>query len=297
MPYFVIFGWEEGALLHWFVIILVSIGSSKKTFFNHFTRTRFTVDCDDIYREIFHGDDHVRKISSDIKIELLNISMIEQASMLLTRAHYQPLQRKLPPLHARWELLTTLVMHADEYYRMQLYDRVLRGFLSRSYGRLHQPSLDYSHESLILVATHRDSGELVGVTEIYPTKDTYLCNLAVHPSFRRRGDVAKLHYYLLYCEKLLLQLHYHVGHCNVGLATTLCCYCARIARFAWQSDMMTLHVERHNEEARQFYQSLGYSPVGGSNDLTLSSLLLGEAHLLHFRKPLIDIYPSHRPEK
>lgn len=174
----------------------------KKTFFNHFTRTRFTVDCDHIHREIFREDDDpVRAItlqSLDIKIELLNISMIEQASMLLTRAHYQPLQRKLEPLllHARWELLTTLVMHADEYYRMQLYDRVLRGFLSRSYGRLHQPSLDYSHESLILVATHRDSGELVGVTEIYPTKDTYLCNLAVHPSFRRRGDVDELHYYL-----------------------------------------------------------------------------------------------------
>jgi len=169
----------------------------KKTFFNHFTRTRFTVDCDDIHRKIFHENDHVRSKSLDIKIELLNISMIEQASMLLTRTHYQPLQQKLEPLHARWELFTTLVMHADEYYRMQLYDRVLRGFLSRSYGRLHQPSLDYSHESLILVATHRGSGEVVGVTEIYPTKDTYLCNLAVHPSFRRRGDVAKLHYYLL----------------------------------------------------------------------------------------------------
>ena len=85
--------------------------------------------------------------------------------------------------------------------------------------------------------------------------------------------------------------------CKLGLATTLCSYCERIARFAWHSDMMTLHVERRNEEARQFYQSLDYSSVSCSNDLTLNSLLLGEAHLLHFRKPLILINPIHRPEK
>jgi len=166
----------------------VSTVSLKKTFFNHFTRTRFTVSSD--YHEIFH-EGHCR-IPLDIKVELLNISMIEQASMLLTTAHYQPLEMKLEILNPRWEFLTKLVMRVDEHFRMQLYDRVLRGFLSRSYGRLHQPTLDYSQESLILVATHRGSGEVVGITEIYPTKDTYLCNLAVHPLFRRRGEVAAL---------------------------------------------------------------------------------------------------------
>jgi len=60
--------------------------------------------------------------------------------------------------------------------------------------------------------------------------------------------------------------------------------------------MLTLHVERRNEEARHFYQSLGYTAVG-SRDVTLSSLLQGEAHLLQFSKPLTYINSIDRLEK
>jgi len=50
--------------------------------------------------------------------------------------------------------------------------------------------------------------------------------------------------------------------------------------------MVTLHVERRNEEARRFYLSLGYTPFGSCSEVSLDSLLQGDVHLLQFKKPI-----------
>jgi len=105
------------------------------------------------------------------------------------------------------------------------YNNVFLGFLTRSGKRLKNPSLDITPDSLILVATPKESQQIAGLVEIllekpegniapsiqffkFPITDSdepYLCNLCVLNEHRRKG-----------------------------LGTTLCKICEYIAQKYWK---------------------------------------------------------------
>jgi ribosomal protein S18 acetylase RimI-like enzyme len=129
------------------------------------------------------------------------------------------------------------------------------GFQSRSRYRLLTPTLELSKESAIIVARKQDSHEMVGIVEIYPQEEVYLCNLAVCRSMRRQG-----------------------------IARELCRACERVALHAWGRRSIGLTVERSNAAAIRLYESLGYVTQSNKRHASWEDMLLGNINLLSFSK-------------
>lgn len=127
------------------------------------------------------------------------------------------------------------------------------GFLTRVKGRLKNPTLSMSSDSLVILASEKnDDSAIVGLVELCleepngrlttpipmtkngvlnPILEPYLCNLSVNPSHRGKG-----------LGKVL---------CNVG---------ENIVKNVWNKDVIYLHVEQDNAAAK-LYESIGYELI------------------------------------
>lgn len=232
---------------------LPKIDITKKAFYNRYTKKMFFVDAN-ISDILFQNNNN-----QPWKFKLLSIYELENATTLVVNSHYKSLGNN--DINSDTDnLISTICNFYDKFQRNSLYDKVMNGFLSRSYGRLYQPSLDYHYESLIIAAYHNVTNVLVGIVELYPTQETYLCNLAIHQNYRR-----------------------------MGLATSLCQLSEKIAYYAWNSDSLTLHVDRYNTEAKELYEKLNYSALDNTNKkshITLENIMLGEWNLITYKKKL-----------
>lgn len=188
-----------------------------------------------------------------LNIQLLGLDEVIIASDIIVNCHLQSVITTLSL--PSWALRT--IATVDSIRRAILIEQVIQGFRSRSQKRLQSQSLELTRESAILVAHESDSGQIVGIVEIYPEEEVYLCNLAVSPHMQRRG-----------------------------VARQLCLACERVAVQAWGKRSIRLNVVRRNAAAIALYESLGYKTRDNKQEASWEDFLLGNPHLLLYSKAL-----------
>lgn len=192
-------------------------------------------------------------------LKLLTWDGVAGATNFVVDCHFQSVVHHVPlPAWASEKALQTFPT-IDHMRRNMLVSQMLRGFQSRSRQRLKDPNLDLTTESAIITAIERSSDQLVGLVEIYPEEEVYLCNLAVARSERRKG-----------------------------IGRLLCKACERVAAEAWGRSSIGLNVDRRNAAAITLYESLGYvANAERGRPAAWEDLLLGNTNLLSYSKHLV----------
>lgn len=212
----------------------------------------------DFDRSFIHYDDNQLLSPYDEaypwSIELLTLEDVIEVSHLAVDCHYQSKFKMFSGVISD-PTISDFFNSTDQNLKEKLRSKLLNSFLSRSYNRLSSPSLMLSKDSLILAARDkRKSNKIVGMVEIYPTKEVYLCNLTVAPEERGKG-----------------------------LGKLLCEICEVIALSRWKRNILCLHVGKENYTAQKLYESMRYKK---QNRSFMDSLMLGEQNLIFYYKRL-----------
>lgn len=129
------------------------------------------------------------------------------------------------------------------------------GFSSRCNSRLDFPSLDVSRESVLLGATRRDGGELVGLIEICLEEPTGSLSASVANPFRKKLPIIAQE------KPYICNLCVSTAHRRSGIANMLCRVSESIISEKWEYSEVYIHVESRNYGAYSLYRKLGYKPV------------------------------------
>ena len=197
-------------------------------------------------------------ISNYLTLSLLKYDEVEAISDIVVDSNYKSI---LPKEHSdkyffdriKIEILKKL----DSARRNNLKEKVREGFIARAYNRLLHPTLSLTEESIIIILRDtKQSNNIIGVIEVYPTEEPYLCNLAVSPLYRRQG-----------------------------YGRVLCMFCEILVSQIWGKRALTLHVDKCNLAARRLYESMNYTL---SDSFSLNNLRVPDnsKNLVYYRKKL-----------
>lgn len=153
---------------------------------------------------------------------------LNQAADLVAQAHFQP-HGPPPSLSVLSPLFHPFYIVWNQFLLLHLTNKIKAGFHYRARDRLIQPHVGYSDDSIIIVARHHSTREIVGIVEAYPSNPSYVCNLSVSSKFRRQG-----------------------------LGKQLCQIVEDFLSIQWNISSIYLHVDQSNLAARKLYESLDY---------------------------------------
>lgn len=181
------------------------------------------------YNAMTNKFEHASEISG-FSIKLLELVDLRRATQLVVDSHFEKPFEESDGDSMKSKIIKPISQWANNYLRNDLYRQVLDGFVTRAHRRLKYPTVSLSRESAIIAAYDtKNPKKIVGVIEVYPTKEAYICNLSVASEVRRRG-----------------------------LARVMCALTEDLVKSHWGTYTITLHVERPNIRARNLYESLDY---------------------------------------
>lgn len=197
-------------------------------------------------------------ISEYLSLYLVELDNVDEISDLVVDSYY----KKIIPDNADGEFAlhrfrNSVLQKVDDFMKKSLRSKLREGFLSRAYNRFAHPTLSWSEESIIVALNDtRFPDTILGVIEVCPTKEPYLCNLAISSSYRRQG-----------------------------YARILCEFCEMLVAEFWGKRALTLHVDRSNFAARRLYESMNYTE---SDRYDLNNLREPnkQKNLVYYRKDL-----------
>ena len=129
---------------------------------------------------------------------LLQCADLVQATNLVTDSHFKPLYQidaNERNAHINNGIVSSIRSFSvsirkmiNKNLRNKLASQVKSGFMARSHKRMMYPSIELSKESIIIGAYSKsDPKLLLGIVELYPNDNAYLCNLSVAKNERRKG--------------------------------------------------------------------------------------------------------------
>jgi ribosomal protein S18 acetylase RimI-like enzyme len=201
-------------------------------------------------------------ISEYLSLHLVELDKVDAISDLVVDSYYKRIiPENVDDEFALNRFRNSVLQKIDDFMKKSLRTKLREGFLTRAYNRFANPTLSWSEESVIVALNDSRFPEtILAVIEVCPTKEPYLCNLAVSSSYRRQG-----------------------------YARILCEFCEMLVMEYWGKRALTLHVDRSNLAARRLYESMNYTE---SDRYDLNNLLEPNKHknLVYYRKDLE--YPS-----
>jgi len=170
--------------------------------------------------------------------------------------------------------------------RLDMYLSNYLGFWNRGGRRLQNPSLDMSHDSIILVAKMRphindtDSSAITGVIEL----GLEVPNGLLSSPLRNPFHVFRDHTELDRKQAYLCNLCVDAGYRRLGIGRFLCKVVEHIACNVWGKGYMGLHVEKDNGSAQKLYTDLKYMECDLLN--AREKRINGLENILYYAKPL-----------
>jgi ribosomal protein S18 acetylase RimI-like enzyme len=193
--------------------------------------------------------------ASGFLIRLLELKDVNRATQLVVDSHFEApfVNDNIDTGSIKSNIVNPIMNFVNNHLRNELAKQVMDGLLVRARNRLRYPSVSKSSESMI-VAAYNDKNKIVGVIEVYPTKEAYICNLSVSSEVRRRG-----------------------------LGRFLCTLTEDLVKSHWGTNKVTLQVEQSNIRAKRLYESMDYE-IGA---VKMASLY-GYESIIGKKRPLIN---------
>ena len=186
-----------------------------------------------------------------------------------------------------WDAFIRYLMWSE---RLDMYLSNYLGFWNRSGLRLQHPSLDMSHDSIILVAKMRphlndtDTSAIIGVIELGLEVPNGLLSPPLRNPFRGLFRQDSLSSELDRKQAYLCNLCVDAEYRRLGIGRFLCKVVEHIACSVWGKGYMGLHVEKSNGSAQKLYTELQYMEC----DLLSAreKRINGLENILYYAKPL-----------
>ena len=191
----------------------------------------------------------------------------------------------------RGSLWNTFIRYLMWSERVDMYLSNYLGFWNRGGLRLQHPSLDMSHDSIILVAKMRphlndtDTSAIIGVIELGLEVPNGLLSPPLRNPFRGvfrdpSSSSSELDRKQAYLCNLCVDAEYR----RLGIGRFLCKVVEYIACSVWGKGYMGLHVEKSNGSAQKLYAELQYMEC----DLLSAreKRINGLENILYYAKPL-----------